>query len=571
MRSHFWIGILLSLALSAVVMLAPSLPGSAVATSVTPVYRDGNSSCTELGYGFGVKQDPTDPNGNYTLQVAGLGNIHVQIDGNDEYFDWTSDFGIDAVIVKAGAGLNLFVYDPPAESFGDSDLYPPVNPSNGQHFEISHIEFCYDLDPATATSTATSTTTATATATATATNTPTRTPTLQPEDTATSTPTATPTDTATSTRTATPTSTPTATATNTPTATKTPTNTPTLQPEDVATNTPTSTATNTATNTPTNTPTSTATNTPTNTPTNTATSIFTDTPTATATNTPTNTPTNNPDPGQPSATPTNTSVPVQPSATPTNTSDPVQPSATPTNTSNPVQPSATPTNTSNPVQPPATPTNTPEAPTVSDPVATATNPPPGEPLPTLPPAASPLPTATFTPLPQCSSFNVPSLSMSAAPAQALPGATVRYTVELGNPSTTAIPSITTQTVLAAAAEFVSVSASQGEASYDAATHMVVLTVASLAPGQTITLTIEVLLSATATAGSQIPAITSANQAGFDCVRAATNVTLTPAGIPVTGFGPGPRELMVMGLGGLSALSVLLLAGWTVMRRTVRRS
>ena len=61
-------------------------------------------------------------------------------------FDWSSNIGVDAVIVKTGAdGTNLYRYDPPLESTGDTNLITPGN--NG----ISHISFCYDDDPTTTT------------------------------------------------------------------------------------------------------------------------------------------------------------------------------------------------------------------------------------------------------------------------------------------------------------------------------------------------------------------------------------------------------------------------------------
>ncbi|MCI0398418.1 MAG: hypothetical protein L0332_06115 [Chloroflexi bacterium] len=60
--------------------------------------------------------------------------------------DWSSTFGIDAVIVKGGSNANLYIYDPPAESFGDSGLHSPINPNNGDPFGLSHVEFCYDYE-----------------------------------------------------------------------------------------------------------------------------------------------------------------------------------------------------------------------------------------------------------------------------------------------------------------------------------------------------------------------------------------------------------------------------------------
>ena len=93
-------------------------------------------------------------------------------------FDWTSNIGVDAVVVKGGeAGSHLYRYDPPTESTGDTGLGVPDPANNG----ISHIVFCYDLpDP-------------TPTPTPTPSPTPTPTPTVQPTATPTATATAVPT------------------------------------------------------------------------------------------------------------------------------------------------------------------------------------------------------------------------------------------------------------------------------------------------------------------------------------------------------------------------------------------
>lgn len=54
--------------------------------------------------------------------------------------DWTSNIGVDAVIVKGGPdGANLYRYDPPQEETSDTGL---TVPSGG----ISHVSFCYDLE-----------------------------------------------------------------------------------------------------------------------------------------------------------------------------------------------------------------------------------------------------------------------------------------------------------------------------------------------------------------------------------------------------------------------------------------
>lgn len=80
----------------------------------------------------------------------------------DKSFDWSSNIGVDAVYVKAGAGgSNLYRYDPPSEVMSDTDLVSPGVSGNG----ISHISFCYDIGDPTPTPTPTEEETATPTPT----------------------------------------------------------------------------------------------------------------------------------------------------------------------------------------------------------------------------------------------------------------------------------------------------------------------------------------------------------------------------------------------------------------------
>ena len=108
---------------------------------IVPVFVAGNPSCTSLGYDFGYKVDP--PNAG-TYDIDGINTVTVTTDG--VYFDWTSSLGMDAVIAKGGPNANTYIYDPPAESFGDGGLASPINPSNGTPFGLSHIEFCFDYE-----------------------------------------------------------------------------------------------------------------------------------------------------------------------------------------------------------------------------------------------------------------------------------------------------------------------------------------------------------------------------------------------------------------------------------------
>ena len=117
----------------------------AVATDVPdvdPVLVAGNPSCEDLGYAHGVKWNyPADSTGGtYPL---GTGTVTWSTDGT--YVTWSSTFGVDAVIVKGGPQANSYVYDPPAESFGDGGLVSPDNRS-GDPAGLSHVEFCYDYE-----------------------------------------------------------------------------------------------------------------------------------------------------------------------------------------------------------------------------------------------------------------------------------------------------------------------------------------------------------------------------------------------------------------------------------------
>ena len=50
------------------------------------------------------------------------GDFTVTTNTDGVYLAWTSSIGIDPVFVKGGPG-QLYVYDPPAEDFGDGGLF----------------------------------------------------------------------------------------------------------------------------------------------------------------------------------------------------------------------------------------------------------------------------------------------------------------------------------------------------------------------------------------------------------------------------------------------------------------
>ena len=151
------------------VILVGALPGNVGAapqqeatpsTTVVP----GNPTCGDLApEGASWTELKVEPVEDGTFDD---GVLFVTIDVSDTpdgpVFDWTSNIGVDAVFVKGGNNGTLYLYDPPAESMGDTGLHAPVNPNNDKFFGLSHVSFCYDEDQATTSTTAEETTSTTA-------------------------------------------------------------------------------------------------------------------------------------------------------------------------------------------------------------------------------------------------------------------------------------------------------------------------------------------------------------------------------------------------------------------------
>jgi hypothetical protein len=140
-------------ALAAALGLFTVLPASA--THVSPTRVAGNATCpagtTEL------KVEPVE-SGTFT---DGTLTVTLVVTGNT--FNWTSNIGVDVVIVKGGNASNVYDYRP-GESTGDTGLRAPANAS-GQPAGLSHVSFCYDVEQATTTTAPTTTTSTTSTST----------------------------------------------------------------------------------------------------------------------------------------------------------------------------------------------------------------------------------------------------------------------------------------------------------------------------------------------------------------------------------------------------------------------
>ncbi len=70
------------------------------------------------------------------------GGNTITISNNDGYsFAWSSKYPVMCVIVKGGNAANVYCY--PGGSYGDTEMFAPVNAS-GQPASISHATFCYN-------------------------------------------------------------------------------------------------------------------------------------------------------------------------------------------------------------------------------------------------------------------------------------------------------------------------------------------------------------------------------------------------------------------------------------------
>ncbi len=139
--------------MSAEIVTAASVaPVIAAVPDPKPKFPDrlnGNPTCADLDgiYGGGqtwleAKVDSNDLSNGAKVFGAGTITLNNYSSGS---FDFTSTFGIDAVLVKAGSDShNLYIYQPgPGETMGDTNLV--VGANNG----ISHISFCYDVETTT--------------------------------------------------------------------------------------------------------------------------------------------------------------------------------------------------------------------------------------------------------------------------------------------------------------------------------------------------------------------------------------------------------------------------------------
>jgi hypothetical protein len=105
--------------------------------------HSGNVECQSLGYDNGYKIDALPDSRKYDEDDGLPSGWYLDLDVDDPYLDWTSNFGVDAVIMKGGDYSNVYTYDP--EAYSDTGLTPPYNTASKKYYDISHVTWCYGL------------------------------------------------------------------------------------------------------------------------------------------------------------------------------------------------------------------------------------------------------------------------------------------------------------------------------------------------------------------------------------------------------------------------------------------
>jgi len=124
-----------------------------------------------------------------------------------------------------------------------------------------------------------------------------------------------------------------------------------------------------------------------------------------------------------------------------------------------------------------------------------------------------------------------------------------------------VPNIVVVYKLSPLLDFISATTGQGTFVYDAATHALTFDIGTLAGGQVVMMTIQTRVNANAQAPDQIANVALMSGGGNPISESPVTTTLIiPASLPGAGRGPGPHELALLFVAGLSALAVAGLGG-----------
>jgi uncharacterized repeat protein (TIGR01451 family) len=156
--------------------------------------------------------------------------------------------------------------------------------------------------------------------------------------------------------------------------------------------------------------------------------------------------------------------------------------------------------------------------------------------------------------------------MVVSPQQALPGQVVEFTMTIANPFGVTLSEVKVTNQLSALVEYVSSAAPKGTITHDAGTNVVTYVLDSMAPNESVVMSISGRVRAGAQAPGDVSNSAGICQAGGCCATASASALIVPAGIPVTGAGPSPVDLSRMLFGLLSGLLASLAGGWLVFQK-----
>ncbi|UXI66364.1 hypothetical protein [Tahibacter amnicola] len=128
----------------------PLLSISGLAYAVDPVFVPGNPTCANISAGsVGFSIPGPDTAGVHTNPVDGA-TITITNNGDPRNISWSAaigsePLGLDAIIVKAGNGANVYFYNPEATS-GANLVTPSICGQNNNWCALSHLVICYDYE-----------------------------------------------------------------------------------------------------------------------------------------------------------------------------------------------------------------------------------------------------------------------------------------------------------------------------------------------------------------------------------------------------------------------------------------
>ncbi len=210
----------------------------------------------------------------------------------------------------------------------------------------------------------------------------------------------------------------------------------------------------------------------------------------------------------------------------------------------------------------ATPTPTP----TRTPTITNTPGPSPTPLPTNPPPPTNTPAPTNPP----PAIVDPYLTKAADPQFAQIGDIVQFTMIVTNPNAVELANFVLVDQLPPQFDFMNATTTQGSFTFDAGSNTVTFNLGALGAGQSATMTIQARVNDKAQAGDVLQNVAVLNVDSQQRGRAIAEVEIIPSIIPVTGIGPGWRELAATSVFALLAL-LSPMAIWRLARRARREN